>query len=159
MFGLFKKKKNSFLSPMNGKAVSIKEVPDETFSSEMLGKGVAVIPSEGLVTSPTNGKVTMVFETLHALSILADTGEEILIHIGLDTVKMNGEGFSSFVKVGDIVKAKDPLIQADLEKIKSVGFNPVTIMLVCNSADFKSVESITDISVTNDNEILVVIPN
>ena len=96
---------------------------------------------------------------MHALSILADTGEEILIHIGLDTVKMNGEGFSSFVKVGDIVKAKDPLIQADLEKIKSAGFNPVTIMLVCNSADFKSVESITDISVTNDNEILVVIPN
>ena len=124
----------------------------------MLGRGVAVIPSEGLVTSPANGKVTMVFETLHALSILADTGEEILIHIGLDTVKMNGEGFSSFVKAGDIVKAKDPLIQADLE-IKSAGFNPVTIMLVCNSADFKSVESITDISVTNDNEILVVIPN
>ena len=149
MFGLFKKKKNSFLSPMKGKAVSIKEVPDDTFSSEMLGRGVAVIPSEGLVTSPANGKVTMVFETLHALSILADTGEEILIHIGLDTVKMNGEGFSSFVKPGDIVKAKDPLIQAD----------PVTIMLVCNSADFKSVESITDISVTNDNEILVVIPN
>lgn len=159
MFGLFKKKKNSFLSPMKGKAVSIKEVPDETFSSEMLGKGIAVIPSEGLVTSPANGKVTMVFETLHALSILADTGEEILIHIGLDTVKMNGEGFSPFVKVGDIVKAKDPLIQADLEKIKSAGFNPVTIMLVCNSADFKSVESITDISVTNDSEILVVIPN
>ena len=122
-------------------------------------EGVAVIPIEGLVTSPTNGKVTMVFETLHALSILADTGEEILIHIGLDTVKMNGEGFSSFVKVGDIVKAKDPLIQADLEKIKSAGFNPVTIMLVCNNADFKSVESVTDISVTNDNEILVVIPN
>ena len=72
---------------------------------------------------------------------------------------MNGEGFSSFVKVGDIVKAKDALIQADLEKIKSAGFNPVTIMLVCNSADFKSVESITDISVTNDSEILVVIPN
>ena len=159
MFGLFKKKKNTFFSPMSGKSVSIKEVPDETFSSEMLGKGVAIVPNDGLVTSPADGKVTMVFETLHAVSILADTGEEILIHIGLDTVKMNGEGFSSFVKAGDRVKAKDPLIQADLEKIKSAGFNPVTIMLVCNSADFKSVESITDISVTNDNEILVVIPN
>ena len=121
MFGLFKKKKNSFVSPMRGRAVSIKEVPDETFSSEMLGKGVAVIPSEGLVTSPANGKVTMVFEILHAISILADSGEEILIHIGLDTVKMKGEGFSSFVKAGDIVKVKDPFIQADLEKIKSAG--------------------------------------
>jgi PTS system, glucose subfamily, IIA component len=158
MFGLFKKKKNSFLSPMTGKSVSIKEVPDETFSSEMLGKGVAIIPSDGLVTSPTSGKVSMVFETLHAISILADTGEEILIHIGLDTVKMNGDGFSSYVKVGDIVKPKDPLIKADLEKIKSAGFNPITIMLICNSTEFKSVESVTNIPVTNDSEILVVIP-
>ena len=158
MFGLFKKKKNSFLSPMTGKSVSIKEVPDETFSSEMLGKGVAIIPSDGLVTSPTSGKVSMIFETLHAISILADTGEEILIHIGLDTVKMNGDGFSSYVKVGDIVKPKDPLIKADLEKIKSDGFNPITIMLICNSTEFKSVESVTNIPVTNDSEILVVIP-
>ena len=88
MFGLFKKKKNAFFSPMSGKSVSIKEVPDETFSSEMLGKGVAIVPNDGLVTSPADGKVTMVFETLHAVSILADTGEEILIHIGLDTVKI-----------------------------------------------------------------------
>ena len=158
MFGLFKKKKNSFLSPMTGKSVSIKEVPDETFSSEMLGKGVAIIPSDGLVTSPTSGKVSMIFETLHAISILADTGEELLIHIGLDTVKMNGDGFSSYVKVGDIVKPKDPLIKADLEKIKSAGFNPITIMLICNSTEFKSVESVTNIPVTNDSEILVVIP-
>ena len=158
MFGLFKKKKNSFLSPMTGKSVSIKEVPDETFSSEMLGKGVAIIPSDGLVTSPTSGKVSMIFETLHAISILADTGEEILIHIGLDTVKMNGDGFSSYAKVGDIVKPKDPLIKADLEKIKSAGFNPITIMLICNSTEFKSVESVTNIPVTNDSEILVVIP-
>jgi len=158
MFGLFKKKKNSFLSPMTGKSVSIKEVPDETFSSEMLGKGIAIIPSDGLVTSPTSGKVSMIFETLHAISILADTGEEILIHIGLDTVKMNGDGFSSYVKVGDIVKPKDPLIKADLEKIKSAGFNPITIMLICNSTEFKSVESVTNIPVTNDSEILVVIP-
>ncbi|AYB00571.1 PTS sugar transporter subunit IIA [Lachnoanaerobaculum umeaense] len=158
MFGLFKKKKNSFLSPMTGKSVSIKEVPDETFSSEMLGKGVAIIPSDGLVTSPTSGKVSMIFETLHAISILADTGEEILIHIGLDTVKMNGDGFSSYVKVGDTVKPKDPLIKADLEKIKSAGFNPITIMLICNSTEFKSVESVTNIPVTNDSEILVVIP-
>jgi PTS system, glucose subfamily, IIA component len=158
MFGLFKKKKNSFLSPMTGKSVSIKEVPDETFSSEMLGKGVAIIPSDGLVTSPTSGKVSMIFETLHAISILADTGEEILIHIGLDTVKMNGDGFSSYVKVGDIIKPKDPLIKADLEKIKSAGFNPITVMLICNSTEFKSVESVTNIPVTNDSEILVVIP-
>lgn len=158
MFGLFKKKKNSFLSPMTGKSVSIKEVPDETFSSEMLGKGIAIIPIDGLVTSPTSGKVSMIFETLHAISILADTGEEILIHIGLDTVKMNGDGFSSYVKVGDIVKPKDPLIKADLEKIKSAGFNPITIMLICNSTEFKSVESVTNIPVTNDSEILVVIP-
>ena len=143
---------------MTGKSVSLKEVPDETFSSEMLGKGVAIIPSDGLVTSPASGKISMIFETLHAVSVLADTGEEILIHIGLDTVKMKGEGFSSYVKVGDIVKPKDPLIKADLEKIKSAGFNPITVMLICNSAEFKSVESVTNMSVTNDSEILVVIP-
>ena len=158
MFGLFKKKKNTFFSPMSGKSVSIKEVPDDTFSSEMLGKGVAIVPNDGLVTSPADGKVTMVFETLHAVSILADTGEEILIHIGLDTVKMNGEGFSSFVKAGYRLQAKDPHIQPEHDKINSPGFKTITMMLVCNTPDFKSVESITDIAVTKDSEILVVIP-
>ena len=80
MFGFFKKKKDTLLSPMAGKSISIKEVPDETFSSEMLGKGVAIIPSDGLVTSPVNGTVSMIFDTLHAVSIIADTGEEVLIH-------------------------------------------------------------------------------
>ena len=143
MFGFFKKKKDTLLSPMAGKSISIKEVPDETFSSEMLGKGVAIIPSDGLVTSPANGTVSMVFDTLH---------------VGLDTVKMKGEGFEALVSVGDIVKAKDPLLKADLNKIKEAGFDPVTVMIICNSDNYKSVESVTDITVTNDSEILVVIP-
>lgn len=158
MFGFFKKKKDTLLSPMAGKSISIKEVPDETFSSEMLGKGVAIIPSDGLVTSPANGTVSMVFDTLHAVSIIADTGEEVLIHVGLDTVKMKGEGFEAFVSVGDIVKAKDPLLKVDLNKIKEAGFDPVTVMIICNSDNYKSVESVTDITVTNNSEILVVIP-
>ena len=100
----------------------------------------------------------MIFDTLHAVSIIADTGEEVLIHVGLDTVKMKGEGFEAFVAVGDIVKAKDPLLKVDLNKIKEAGFDPVTVMIICNSDNYKSVESVTDITVTNDSEILVVIP-
>ena len=96
MFGLFKKKKDKahvLGAPAKGKAVSLKEVSDPTFSEGILGDGVAVIPSEGKIYAPADGTIGMVFDTLHAISLTTDFGAEVLIHVGLDTVQLKGEGF------------------------------------------------------------------
>ena len=108
MFHFFKKKDNKFIlgAPAKGKAVALKEVSDPTFAEEMLGKGMAVIPSEGRICAPADGEVGMVFDTLHAVSLTTDFGAEVLIHVGLDTVKMKGEGFTGHVKAGDHVKKR-----------------------------------------------------
>ena len=100
MFNLFKKKGHVLGAPAKGKAVPLSEVNDPTFAEEMLGKGAAVIPSEGKIYAPADGEIGMVFDTLHAVSMVTDFGAEVLIHVGLDTVKMNGEGFT-FVEAND----------------------------------------------------------
>ena len=119
MFNLFRKKeKNNVIgSPVKGKAVPLKEVSDPTFAEEMLGKGAAAIPEDGKFYAPADGEIGMVFDTLHAVSMTTDFGAEILIHIGLDTVKMQGEGFAGHVKAGDHVKKGDLLLEVDLEKV------------------------------------------
>ena len=105
MLGLFKsKEKGSILhSPCNGKVVPITEVPDPTFAEKILGDGFAVIPEEGKVYAPADGEITMVFDTLHAVTMTTTQGVEVLIHIGLDTVNLKGEPFTAHVKAGDKV--------------------------------------------------------
>ena len=100
MFNFFKKKDDNYVlgAPAKGKAVPLSEVNDPTFAEEMLGKGMAVIPSEGKIYAPADGEIGMVFDTLHAVSMTTDFGAEVLIHVGLDTVKMNGDGFTGHVK-------------------------------------------------------------
>ncbi len=116
-----------------GKVVPIEEVPDEAFSSKAMGDGVAIIPETKYITAPANGTVMMVMEESgHAIGIKLDTDMEILIHIGIDTVKMNGDGFKTLVKSGDEVKAGDKLVEIDIAKIKKAGYNPITIMVVTN---------------------------
>lgn len=141
MFEFLKKKqaKNVLGSCAKGKAVPLKEVSDPTFAEELLGKGMAVIPSEGRIYAPADGEIGMVFDTLHAISMVSDNGAEILIHVGIDTVKMNGEGFTGHVKSGDHVKKGDLLLEVDLEKVKAAGYDTVTPVIVCNTADFSSV--------------------
>ena len=108
MFGLFKsKEKGSILhSPCNGKVVPITEVPDPTFAEKILGDGFAVIPAEGKVYAPADGEITMVFDTLHAVTMTTTQGIEVLIHIGLDTVNLKGEPFTAHVKAGE--PSKEP---------------------------------------------------
>ena len=127
-------------SPIEGDVISIKEVNDPTFAEEMLGKGIAIIPSKGRVVAPVDGEVTILFETKHAVSITSDQGVEMLIHIGLDTVKLKGEAFTSHVKAGDKVKAGDLLIEFDIEKIKEVGYDIVTPVVICNTAEFSEIK-------------------
>lgn len=157
MFGLFKKKQEKahvLGSPAAGKAVSIKDVSDPTFSEGILGDGVAVIPSEGKIYAPADGEIGMVFDTLHAISMMTDFGAEVLIHVGLDTVQMKGDGFEGHVNAGDKVKKGDLLLTVDLEKVKAAGYDIITPMLICNTADYASVEGIFGKEVSAGDEIL-----
>lgn len=119
MFNFLKKAKFKIISPAKGKLKDITEVDDEAFSSKSLGDGFAIEPKSGDVYSPMDGVVEMIFPTLHALGIKNSNGTEVLIHIGIDTVGLNGEGFESFVSEGQKVKAGDRLIKFDIESIRS----------------------------------------
>ena len=156
MFNLFKKKEKKLVvgSPAKGKAVSLKEVNDPTFAEEMLGKGAAVIPEEGKIYAPADGEIGMVFDTLHAVSMTTDFGAELLIHVGLDTVKMKGDGFTGHVKAGDHVKKGDLLLEVDLEKVKAAGYDTITPVLVCNTPDYASVEGIQSAHVNAGDDLI-----
>ncbi|WP_271006471.1 PTS sugar transporter subunit IIA [Listeria seeligeri] len=113
MFQKFKKKKKnvlSLLAPINGTCISLSEVPDEVFSSKMMGDGVAIKPTSNKLFAPTDGKVTFIAETKHAIGFVTTDGQELLIHVGLDTVSLNGEGFSLSVEVNQEVRAGEQLL-------------------------------------------------
>ncbi|WP_028044623.1 PTS sugar transporter subunit IIA [Candidatus Stoquefichus massiliensis] len=129
--GFFKKKSKCFYAMANGKTVAIEDVPDEVFATKMMGDGIAIQPSEGNIYAPCNGKVTMVMDnTKHAVGIENEDGMEILIHVGLDTVNLGGEGFETFVQVGDVVKPGDLLIQYDKQKFETDGINDMTMLVI-----------------------------
>lgn len=154
---LFKKSQPEMVigSPVSGKCVSVKEVNDPTFAEEIIGKGVAVIPSDGRVCAPADGEIMSVFPTGHAVALTTADGAEVLIHIGLDTVTMNGEGFDVKVKAGDKVKKGDLLVEFDLAKVKEKGFDPITPVLVCNGDAFASVEGKTGMQVQAGDTVIV----
>ena len=127
----------SVYAPLNGKAVALDQVPDEVFSGKVLGDGVGIIPSDGKVYSPVNGEISSVAETLHAYGFSSEDGLEILVHVGLDTVALKGEGFKSYVNEGDKVRVGDLVAEVDLELLKAKGINPITPVLVCDGGDDK----------------------
>lgn len=132
--GLFGKKESEVVvtAPLNGKVVDLSNVPDPVFSQKMMGDGLAIEPSEGLVVAPVDGEIQSVFPTKHAVGIKTKTGVEILIHIGLDTVNLNGEGFEAYVKAGDKVKRGDKLISFDLGIITEKAKSTVTPIIITN---------------------------
>lgn len=123
-------------APVTGKAVPLSEVSDPAFSQEILGKGAAIIPAEGLVVSLVNGTVETIFETLHTIGLKSDDGAEVLIHIGLDTVKLQGKYFKALAKNGDKVKIGTPLVQFDMEKIKGEGYDIITPVIISNTMEY-----------------------
>lgn len=129
----------SLTKPVNGQIIDLNSVKDETFSSGALGNGFAVIPSEGVVTSPIKGKITTVFPTKHALGILSDEGAEVLIHIGIDTVNLNGKYFETLVQVGDRVDIGEDLVRFNNDNMKKEGYDTTVIIVVTNSAEFKDI--------------------
>lgn len=127
-------------SPAKGTFVAMEQVPDEVFSSGVLGSCCGIDPEEGKVYAPADGKISQLTDTLHAIGIEA-SGVEILIHVGVDTVEMNGDGFANMVKMGDTVKRGDLLLTMDLQKIRDAGHAATVIMAVTNSDEFASVEA------------------
>lgn len=134
------KEKETFYAYMNGTAKDLIEVEDEAFSSKTLGDGIAIEPTEGNLYAPCNGKIESVFETKHAINLLSDSGCEILMHIGVDTVKLGGKYFRTHVEAGEKVRKGDLLISFDCKKIKEAGYKLTTPMVICNSDDFENLE-------------------
>lgn len=133
------KKENIVYSPLKGNVIPLSEVKDEAFSSGILGKGAAIIPKEGVVYAPADGEISAFFITGHAIGIKTTDGLELLIHVGMDTVQLDGKGFTSLVKVGDKVKKGQKLLEFDKELIKSEGYSTVTPVLISNFEQFDEI--------------------
>ncbi len=151
---LFGKKTDGLYAPMAGKAVAISQVPDPTFAEGMLGNGIAIEPTEGKVYAPCDATVDMMFTTGHAVSLIADNGAEILIHVGLETVSLEGKPFTVHVANGDKVEKGQLLIEADLDAIKAAGLQTITPMVICNTDNYPTFKTSVDKDVTNDDIVI-----
>ena len=155
--GVLKTGSATICAPLTGKAVALSEVSDPTFGEEILGKGAAIIPADGRVVSPVKGTVETVFDTLHAIGLKSEDGVEILIHIGLDTVKLGGKHFKAHVKNGDKVEVGTLLVEADLEKIKEEGYDVITPVIISNSFDYGDVLAVTGQEIKAGSDLLKVV--
>ena len=143
-------------SPAEGKLIPIGEVQDPTFAKEILGKGAAIIPEKGVICAPFDGKVDAIFDTGHAVGLISDTGVELLIHIGIDTVNLEGKYFVPKAASGDSIKKGDVLIEFDIDAIQAAGYDVTTPVIVSNSDQYAKVEMCAVGEVTQDNTILTI---
>lgn len=160
MFSFLKKKKaggEMIGAPVEGEAVVSAEISDPTFGEEMLGKGMAIKPTVGKVYAPVDGTVAMVFGTKHAISFVSEGGAEILVHVGLDTVSLNGEPFTIHVNADDKVKKGDLVAEFDMEAIKAAGLETITPVIICNSDDYKEVKRFTGKNVKPGDDVMELI--
>ncbi|HEM3576578.1 TPA: PTS glucose transporter subunit IIA [Streptococcus suis] len=146
----------TLVSPLSGDVVALENVNDPVFSSGAMGKGLAVKPTEGVVYAPADAEVTIAFETGHAYGLKTASGAEILIHIGIDTVSMNGNGFEKLVAAGDKVKAGTPLAKFDAAKIAEAGLDDTTMIIVTNTADFTEVTPLAEGTIAHGVDFLKV---
>ena len=146
----------TLVSPLSGDVVALENVNDPVFSSGAMGKGLAVKPSEGVVYAPADADVTIAFETGHAYGLKTASGAEILIHIGIDTVSMNGNGFEKLVAAGDKVKAGTPIAKFDVAKIAEAGLDDTTMVIVTNTADFAEVSPLAEGTIAHGADFLKV---
>lgn len=127
-------KKTELLAPMTGRVIPLEKVPDAVFSQKTLGEGAAIMPEDGLVTAPCDGTIAYVPDTKHAIALTSTKGVEVLIHVGIDTVSLQGEGFDALVKEGDSVSRGQGLLQVDLSLLARKKMNPVTPLVVTGGA-------------------------
>lgn len=143
------------LAPLTGKAVPLSEVPDSVFSEKVLGDGVAIIPADGKIVSPVDGEISTVAETGHAYGFTSENGQEVLVHVGLETVSLNGECFKVYGKAGDKVKAGDLVAEVDLEYLKEKEINPITPVLICSDTEGKELQYIEGDVKAGESEVLL----
>ena len=141
-------------SPVEGKTIPLTQVSDEVFASGVLGKGVAVQPASGKILAPADATVSMIYPTLHAIGLILDSGIEMMIHIGIDTVKLNGKYFEKHVQDGDHVKKGQLLVSFDMQKIEQAGYDLTTTVVVTNSKNYAAIGSTNKDNVTNNDQLL-----
>lgn len=147
---------NDILAPMSGSVIALDQVPDSTFASGLLGKGVAIIPAVGKVIAPFPGEVASLFQTKHAIGLQSDSGIELLIHVGIDTVKLDGVPFTAHVKEGDRVQAGDLLIEFDRQAILDAGYDLATPIIISNSDDYREIDTVAPSAVEAGQPLLSV---
>ena len=140
MFGFLKRKVRDIYAPTDGQIVALESVNDEVFSQKMVGDGVAIIPVSGTFTAPVDGTVSKIFSTNHAYSIKSDKDLEVMVHIGLETVALEGKGFTRIAAEGDSVKAGDVIVEVDLAYISAHAKDIITPIIVLEESDVKSIE-------------------
>ena len=141
-------------SHLNGTVVDLEDVEDDVFSQKILGEGIAVEPSEGKLYAPCDGKVDSVFDTKHAVNILSSNGAEVLLHIGIDTVKLGGKHFESHVSDGQEIKRGDLLITFDIEAIKAEGYKVTTPLIIGNTDDYSAIAAAAQGKISAGSKIL-----
>ena len=144
------------VAPLAGHAIPLEEVSDAVFSQKVMGDGLAIQPTEGKVYAPFDGEVASIFDTKHAIGLNADNGMEVLIHIGIDTVNLQGQYYEAHVKAGDRVHKGDLLISFDKDAIEQAGYETVTPVILTNTDDYSSIETVTGRDVKPGQTVLTV---
>ncbi len=147
-------KNETLRSPLTGNLVKLPDVPDPVFASGVMGQGIAVEPTIGKVVAPADAEVTTLFPTGHAIGLKTSNGAEILIHVGMDTVQMNGDGFNTHVQQGDKVKKGQLLIEFDIEKIKKAGYPIITPVLITNSVNYKEIKPVESEKINSGDNLI-----
>ena len=138
----------------DGRTIPMDEVNDQTFAQELLGPGIAIVPSNGTVVSPINGTIATVMDTKHAVCIQGEDGLELIVHAGLDTVELNGKYYQTYKEIGDQVKAGDVLLEFDLEEITKAGYDVTTQIVITNLGDYKITKCLTGQQVKAGEEVI-----
>jgi len=142
------------VAPVSGTAESLRDVNDQVFSAEIMGKGAAFIPTDDQVLAPADGTITVTYDSMHAYGIKTTDGAEVLIHLGLDTVNLNGEHFTTKVKKGDTVHKCDLLGTFDVKALKAANYDPTVMLVITNTADYANVERLTAKQVTAGDQVV-----
>ena len=138
----------------DGRTIPMDEVNDQTFAQELLGPGIAIVPSNGTVVSPINGTIATVMDTKHAVCIQGEDGLELIVHAGLDTVELNGKYYQTYKEIGDQVKAGDVLLEFDLEEITKAGYDVTMPIVITNLGDYKITKCLTGQQVKAGEEVI-----
>ncbi|MED4301745.1 PTS glucose transporter subunit IIA [Geobacillus stearothermophilus] len=153
-FGKQQPKEETITAPLDGTIMRLEDVPDPVFAQNMMGDGIAIDPADGDVVAPVDGEIIQLFPTKHAIGLRSEAGVELLIHVGIDTVSMNGEGFTAYVKAGDRVKRGDRLLSVDLPLVREKAKSAVTPIIITNGDALESLEKKAGTSAAKGETVL-----